>query len=38
MECCMCDKEIDLDKKGEYDFVGDLWCKECMEKEVNREM
>ncbi|MDU1838654.1 MAG: hypothetical protein E6780_03665 [Staphylococcus epidermidis] len=40
MECCQCEKEIDLTKKQEYeyDYVGNLWCKNCMEKEVNREI
>ncbi|MFL0507103.1 hypothetical protein ACH0B5_15285 [Ureibacillus sp. 179-F W5.1 NHS] len=36
----MCEKEIDLEKKGnyEYDNFGDLWCKGCMEEEMNREI
>lgn len=37
-ECCQCGHAIDLDKKitYEYDYVGDIWCKSCMEKEIER--
>jgi len=40
MECCLCDKELDdtKDDSYEYDYMGNAWCKECMDKEVNREM
>lgn len=39
MECCRCDKEIDLAKEldYEYDYAGNIWCKPCMEEEVNRK-
>ena len=37
MECCRCDKEIDLDKEDayNYDYMEEVWCKECMEEEVS---
>lgn len=39
MECCQCRKSIDLTKNEEYeyDYVQDLWCKQCMKREVERE-
>lgn len=39
MKCCRCEEEIDLanKKEYEYDYVGEIWCKNCMEIEVKRE-
>ena len=37
MECCQCDKEIDLEKVDTYlyDYMGDVWCNACMKEEVD---
>lgn len=39
MECCRCEKEIGLENKQEYeyDYSGNVWCKNCMEIETQRE-
>ncbi|MDQ0270744.1 hypothetical protein [Cytobacillus purgationiresistens] len=40
MECSHCEKELDLGKKNsyKYDYMGNIWCTNCMEIEVKREM
>lgn len=39
MECCRCDKEIDLKDEDtyHYDYTGDVWCAECMREELKRK-
>lgn len=40
MECCRCDREINLEKENtyHYDYMGDVWCKTCMDEEVNHAL
>lgn len=35
-ECCRCETELD-ENTVEYDYMGNEWCKECLDEETNRE-
>lgn len=35
MECCKCEKGIDLKQEDTYfrDYIGEVWCKACIREE-----
>lgn len=35
MECCRCNIELD-DKDIHYDYMGNEWCKSCLDEETQR--